>query len=449
VSCCLEAAPKRGNWRRQLVAASPTFELEGTLHPVTTAATNRLPLTDILVPADVAQLHDMVRGCGARRTVMYPLGGQTSLDFGLPATQPGVGISLSEVRRVIDYPARDMTITVEAGLPWDQLDGLLAAQGQWLPIDAPHPQRATVGGLIATAWSGPRRYGYGTLRDYVLGISAIDATGTAFRGGGRVVKNVAGYDFCKLLIGSLGTLGIVTQVTLKVRPRPRASAFLACDAPSLPDAERCLADLVQSEATPAAVELLAGPAWHDDPLLRPQSPRSACRIVVGLEGTREEVDWMIEYLARRWRTEGFRPQLADRQQVPAVWQRLTDFCTAPAQGGDLMLKAGVRPGHVVQLVDLLRQHAPLGSIQAHAGNGIVLARLSGLPPADAVARIVRHLAPWVHARDGSTTLLACPDGVEPTRQLVWGHTGDALRVMRAVKQQFDPHGLLNPGRFVY
>ncbi len=328
------------------------------MNPATTAATNRLPLTETHVPEDAAQLHDLVRACCARRTPMYPLGGGTALDFGLPATQQGVGIALSGLRRVVDYPARDMTITVEAGLPLAELDRLLGAQGQWLPIDAPHPQQATIGGLICTAWSGPRRCGYGTLRDYVLGISAIDGTGTAFRGGGRVVKNVAGYDFCKLLIGSLGTLAIVTQVTLKVRPRPRASAFLAGDAARLPDAESCLAELVQCDATPAAVELLAGRDWQADDILGPQPPRTACRLVVGLEGTREEVDWMIEHLARRWRAQGLRPRLVDPQHVPTLWQRLTDFSAARDEATDLLLKAAVRPSHVTALVDLLQHPGP-------------------------------------------------------------------------------------------
>ena len=200
------------------------------------------------------------------RHAVYPLGGGTSLDFGLPAAQPGIGFSLAGLNRVVDYPARDMTITVEAGITLANLADMLADERQWLPIDVPQPERATLGGVIATDVSGPRRYGYGTLRDYVIGISAVDGRGMTFKGGGRVVKNVAGYDFCKLLTGSLGTLGVITQVTLKLKPLVERSALVACDVRDWHAAERLLAGVVTSATTPTAIELLAGPAWESSML---------------------------------------------------------------------------------------------------------------------------------------------------------------------------------------
>ena len=113
----------------------------------------------------------------------------------MPAKTPGLALSLARLNRVVDYPARDLTITVEAGITLAELDALLVTEGQWLPIEVPQPPRATLGGVVATAWSGPRRYGWGQVRDYVIGISAVDGRGLPFKGGGRVVKNVAGYDF--------------------------------------------------------------------------------------------------------------------------------------------------------------------------------------------------------------------------------------------------------------
>src|SRR6478736_2819398 len=124
------------------------------------------------------------------------------------------------------YPARDMTITVQAGVTIARLRDVLKAEGQQLPVDVPFPDRATLGGAVATNASGPRRFGHGTLRDYVIGISVVDDRGEEMKGGGRVVKNVAGYDLMKLYTGSLGTLGIITQLTLKVKPRPEASRWV-------------------------------------------------------------------------------------------------------------------------------------------------------------------------------------------------------------------------------
>src|SRR5262249_16100523 len=138
-------------------------------------------------------------------------------------SKPGIGVDLRDLDQVIDYPVRDMTITVQAGITMAKLQAILAVENQQLPVEVPWSEQATLGGAMDVDVSGPRRYGYGTLRDYVIGISFINAEGQEVKAGGRVVKNVAGYDLMKLHIGALGTLGIIAQVTLKLRPRPEAS----------------------------------------------------------------------------------------------------------------------------------------------------------------------------------------------------------------------------------
>ena len=174
-------------------------------------------------PASVAELSDIVRRCAANGDAIYPVGGGTMLGWGLPPTKPGLAIDLRGLDQVIDYPARDMTITVQAGISIARLQEILRAERQQLPVDVPLPDRATIGGAIATNASGPRRFGYGTLRDYVIGISVVNDRGEEVKAGGRVVKNVAGYDLMKLYTGSFGTLGIITQVTLKVKPLAEAT----------------------------------------------------------------------------------------------------------------------------------------------------------------------------------------------------------------------------------
>src|SRR5688572_14394502 len=203
-----------------------------------------LPIKSTLTPAGQYDLAAAVRAAFETGTPVYPIGGGTSLDFGLPGKGEGTGLSLAGMNRVVDYPARDMTVTVEAGVTMKSLAELLATERQRLPVDVPQAERATIGGVVATNWNGPRRYGEGSLRDFVIGISAVDGRGLPFKGGGRVVKNVAGYDFCKLLTGSLGTLGVITQVTLRLKPIPEQSALMACSLPDVPSAERLLAALV-------------------------------------------------------------------------------------------------------------------------------------------------------------------------------------------------------------
>lgn len=408
------------------------------------ASHDSLPLTATVTPASQEETQAAVRDAFRQNTPLYPIGGGTSLDYGLPAREPGLGLSLTGLNRVVDYPARDLTITVDAGMTLATLRQMLAAEHQWLPIDAPEPETATLGGLIATNFSGPRRFGYGTMRDYLIGVTAIDGRGVMFHGGGRVVKNVAGYDFCKLLIGSLGTLGVVVQVTLKVKPLPEASAFVVHPLTNLAGAEPLLKALVNSRTTPAAVELLAGPAWANDPALA--SVQTGQALVVGLEGTGPEVEYMQRQLLEEWRQLGAVGHAVPQGQVPGLWERLTAFA-AERQG--LVFQASVVPSAVVGLAQQIQSLAGDASILAHAGSGTLVARLPSIDPADVAPAMIRTIQPAVRAASGSITALALPPGAERTRQLVWGPASEGEPLMRAVKEQFDPQGLLNPGRFIY
>ena len=160
---------------------------------------------------------------------------------------------------------------------WLILAATLAAEGQHLPIDVPRAAEATIGGVVATNWSGPRRYGHGTIRDYVIGINAVDGRGTPFKGGGRVVKNVAGYDFCKLLTGSLGTLAVVTQVALKVKPQSESAAAVVGECADLAIAENALSALAMLETPPVAIDLLIGEGWTTESPARKSTGQSASK----------------------------------------------------------------------------------------------------------------------------------------------------------------------------
>ncbi|HEY2880883.1 MAG TPA: FAD-binding oxidoreductase [Pirellulales bacterium] len=406
-----------------------------------------LPLSDTVTPADQAELAQTVGEAFADNMPLYPIGGGTSLNFGLPPQQTGLGLSLRGLRRVIDYPARDMTITVEAGITIDSLAKTLGAQRQRLPIDLPNAHRATLGGLIATNTCGARRYANGAIRDYVIGITAVDGRGTLFHGGGRVVKNVAGYDFCKLLTGSLGTLAVIAQVTLRVKPIPEASQFVACKLRDWPAAERFLATLVTSQTTPAAIELLRGPAWNNDPALGSLSGREVAHLVVGLEGTRTEVNWMSNTMWNELRKLGVSADIVPEHHTHGLWMRLAQF---PVEGqAALVIKACLRPSRVVEFIQLLTEIDPTCAVQSHAGNGIVIARLTKFGEGGLSKLLVGRLHPQAAEFGGHVTVLSCTTPAELTRQCWWGSHGETALVMESVKRQFDPKDLLNRGRFVY
>src|SRR5262245_45190315 len=247
-------------------------------------------------PGSPDELGQHVREASAADHAVYPLGGRTQLDLGLPPRRPGVGIDLTALTTVIDYPARDMTITVQAGIRLAELDRLLAAEGQRLPIDVPRPRQATLGGALATNASGSRRLGAGTLRDYVIGITTVNDEGHETKAGGRVVKNVAGYDLCKLHVGALGTLGIISQVTLKVRPQPEAQTLLTfgCDDAAL---EALLEHLHSSRTRPTCIDLLnAGAARRVHETTGVTLPDEPWVVIVGFEDSEHAVYWQIQQL---------------------------------------------------------------------------------------------------------------------------------------------------------
>jgi glycolate oxidase FAD binding subunit len=410
-------------------------------------ASDPLP-TNSPAPRDQAELADIIYGCFSTGTPLYPAGGGTSLDFGLPVKTVGTNLSLAKLNRIIDYPARDMTITVEAGTTMKTLAQTLAAERQRLPLDVPQADRATIGGVIATNWNGPRRYGEGTIRDYVIGIHAVDGRGQPFKGGGRVVKNVAGYDFCKLLTGSLGTLGFITQVTLRLKPIPEQMALLACALPNTAAVERVIAALITSCITPASIELLAGPAWRHDPALSALgvTGTSPLFLVVGLEGNSAEVEYMAGQLLGEWQELGIEEPLVVGEGAD-LWQRIVEFSAAGQS--PLVLKANVAPSGLAAVIDAARELDPDCSIQAHAGNGIALIKLSQFPAQGLSRALVGRLQPVAASKGGQVIVVSNPSGAEMTHQSVWGATDSPLTLMTEVKRRFDPKNILNRDRFVY
>ena len=202
-------------------------------------------------------------------------------------------VDLSALSRILEHTPEDMTVTVEAGATLAALQRSLAARGQWLPIDPPHPDRLTLAVLLDTNASGPRRAGFGTIRDYVIGLRVALADGRLVRSGGKVVKNVAGYDLMKLFIGACGTLGVIVEATFKLLPLPETEAFLQIPCQTLEEAERLITAVLDSELTPTVFDL------HASTLQR--SNASTPTLILGFSGARAAVDWQLD----RARSLGF------------------------------------------------------------------------------------------------------------------------------------------------
>lgn len=193
-------------------------------------------------------------------------------------------VDLSAFRRVVEYHPEDMTVTVEAGMTWPELQASLGEHDQWLPIDPPLPDFWTVRDVLDHALTGPRRCGYGLVRDWVLGLKIIMANGEVIRTGGKVVKNVAGYDLTKLFIGARGSLGVIVEATFKVLPKPEAEKFAQVRLQKLEQVEDMLAGIADSNLTPAVLDVHNVPAAGEPP---------GVWVVIGFAGAREDVEEQI------------------------------------------------------------------------------------------------------------------------------------------------------------
>ena len=396
-------------------------------------------------PSSVSELHRFMQSeVAPLHLAVSPLGGRTALRSGHPLRRQATELDLTGLKQIIDYPARDMTITVEAGLRVRDLQRTLAEERQRLAIDIPQAALATIGGAIATNVSGSRRFGQGTFRDHVIGITAIDGQGRLFSAGGRVVKNVAGYDLCKLLIGSLGTLGIITQVTLKLRPMPEHTQVVWFSFESSDSVELALQRLVTTSTRPVAVDVynprgaerMAALSERDVPVGR----QGVC---VVFEGSEAEVRWQVQTILAELKSVHPQNEVAwNSVDSSAVVSAMTEFTATPED--TFIAHLSVPPSQVTSIVSQLTLQGLM--IQAHAGNGII----RGILPErhstrDALPVYWDKLRERVAAVEGSASLSGGPEQIRENAAVLGNRRGD-WSIMSGIRKTLDPHELLNPGR---
>ena len=376
-------------------------------------------------PANEAQLSVALRLCAEHEATVIPWGGGTAIALGNAPRHMDVVISTERLARIIDHDHANLTVSAESGVVLARLQGELANEHQFAPLEASFPDCATIGGIIAANLNGPRRSHYGSVRDLVIGIRVVLIGGEKIKAGGKVVKNVAGYDMCKLFVGSLGTLGIISEATVRLAPLPESSATLVVSG-SFDDARQFANELGRTRLLPAAVILrLEGNHWL---------------LAVRLEGfaatvarSQREVRGIADSL-------GLKVQVLTADEQGAFWRFVEDF---PLQTETLVFRVTLPRAELFPCVQTFSRWENV-TVVADAIAGT--AWLAAAPTPTALQRFL-ELAARARDRRGHAIIFSAPAelkrGVE-----VWGESPPTLSLMRGVKHQFDPKELLNPGRFL-
>jgi glycolate oxidase FAD binding subunit len=408
-------------------------------------------------PGSVDEAAQVIRLAAERGLVITPFGCGAHADLGAPPARIDLALTLARLDGVIEHHATEMTVTVAAGCTLAALDAVLAPAGQWLPLDPPRAARTTIGGLVAANLSGPLRTSQGTARDLLLGVEIVAADGSRVRGGGKVVKNVAGYDLPKLHIGAFGSLGAIVAATFKVRPRPECEQAIAIACSSAAQAGE-VALQARDAVEPLWLEAAAGADLAREKLLAGLTvePISGALVVAGVGGIADEVEDGVARLLRLARGGGLEHRRIEDGR--SLRERLV---ARAAPDGGLVLKAAVLPTEVGRWTGLLRH--PSGSaepldIAAHAASGVIRAIAKGDNAAVAKEAVQRFRAS-LEDTGGSLVLergaAQLTSGDARTFDS-WGNPGGAFAtregqataasLMRDLKKALDPAGVFVSGR---
>jgi glycolate oxidase FAD binding subunit len=390
----------------------------------------------VVRPADAQQLAAVLRVCGEAEAAVVPWGGGTAMSIGNVPRAVDVVVRTDALARTVDYDASNLTITIEAGATLGAIATTLVAERQFLPLEPPRAEAASIGGTVSVDLAGPRRMRYGTARDLVTGIRVAKADGTLIRWGGKTVKNVAGYDMCKLFVGALGTLGVITELTVKVFPLPEVSRTIAVWGGAPASLMETARRVLESPLLPSALTIVN----------RVQGTvlgRGAAGLLVRVDGVEPAVARHERDITSWAGRPGIELEFLSGASADALWRSLRDMAWTDDDGA---VRVSVPSGRVAGVLD-----PPGGALidGVRCAADVATGTVWFAGPAANIA--VVPVATWrdIAGRDGHLLLARVPRAVKESGD-VWAPVpaGRALDLMRDLKRAFDPHGVLNPGRFV-
>ncbi|MSO30300.1 MAG: FAD-binding oxidoreductase [Acidobacteria bacterium] len=393
---------------------TPADAVEGVVPRIVIEPATADAVCAILQWASREQLSVLVRGAG------------TKLGWGAPPRLIDILISTARLNAVVAHRHGDLTATIQAGATLASVNRLLGQHRQWIPLDPPAADRATIGGLVATNDSGPRRHRYGAPRDLIIGVEFARADGRLAKGGGIVVKNVAGYDLPRLMTGSFGSLGVIVTATFKLYPLTAASRTLVVECPTAADLGALTGRILSSHLTPTALEFATHPL----------------RLLVRFESIEASVEQQCETAGTLIADSGFSVRAVSGSDEDALWNQHGTFADADQCA---LLKISVLPADLAGTLGLIERLSGKRGYAAAGRAGVGVFRLCILGEVQLQKRVIEGLRDAFPLGRGSAIVVHGSDELK-THVDVWGPIGDSLPLMRAVKQQFDPAGILSAGR---
>jgi glycolate oxidase FAD binding subunit len=381
----------------------------------------------VVYPHSQAELAAVITTANSHQWRVLSCGSGSKINWGGLAKNIDIIVSTERINQLIEHAVGDLTVTVEAGMKFAQIQEILAKHHQFLALDPAFPNSATIGGMVATADTGSLRQRYGGVRDQLLGITFIRADGQIAKAGGRVVKNVAGYDLMKLFTGAYGTLGIISQVTFRVYPIPETSQTVILT--GKPEAiSQAVRTLQSSELTPTQVDLLSSK------LVTNLDLGTGIGLITRFQSINESVQEQSKRLLAIGEKLGLQGVIYLGNQEADLWQRLPEQIHSHVTESTITCKVGVLPTAAVEIINQI----DIGLI--HISSGLGLVRLENKDQ-------ILPLRNLCAANSGFLSILSAPVELKE-RFDVWGYNGNALAVMRGIKTQFDGNFILSPGRFV-
>jgi glycolate oxidase FAD binding subunit len=380
----------------------------------------------IVEPASAEAVGGVLEWASRERHCVLVRGSGTKLGWGAAPRQIDILMSTARLNAVVAHRHGDLTATIQAGARLRDVNRTLAQHRQWIPLDPPSADHATIGGIVAANDSGPRRHRYGAPRDLIIGVEFARADGRLAKGGGIVVKNVAGYDLPRLLTGSFGSLGVIVTATFKLYPLPAASRTLIVEPSNASDLGALAVKLSASQLTPTALEFATHPL----------------RLIIRFESIEASVAQQSETAAKLIAESGYEARTLSASAEEEFWQNHARFAD---DNRGALLKVSVLPTELAETLSVVERLAgQRGYIAAgRAGTGVFLLHIT--EEAQLQKRVIDGLRDALPIGRGSAVIIRSSPDLR-THVDVWGPIGDGLALMKAVKQQFDPAGILGPGR---